>query len=410
MEKKMKRLTVFLSIIIIFSMFLTACGGADEAGQTPGITATQVLTGMPETMEPGLTEPVVTDQVGTVGTGTQTGSETEPAATEPMATEPVTTETQEVVETPSATGTPAASETEVLPPTGQNNPGRLSALRRFVVCSQEGREIGDAYDFVIDLTDVQIDDIVVNTIRFEDVGRRVAVPWSFVEVRPDNDDGQRDRCENAFVLLVDQDVFADAPQLDPNALPAIGIQVEGWDADIIGYWEGSEGTGPDSGTPMAAAPTATPVVAATVTPQAGQATGTPTAGGTTPEATQKAPGGGRLQGIVLAREIIGYRLVSEDSQAMGTIRDALVDISSGQVLYVVVEIRTLGGETRLIAVPVQVLRWDPTALTFGLTVDRATLEAAPAFEGNAIPDTQTSGWDADIMAYWSDLVGEMDQE
>jgi hypothetical protein len=59
------------------------------------------------------------------------------------------------------------------------------------------------------------------------------------------------------------------------------------------------------------------------------------------------------------------------------IRDVLVDITNGQIQFVVVEVRLASGETRLIAVPMQVLRWDPAAVMFGFTVDLTTLKVAP---------------------------------
>lgn len=87
---------------------------------------------------------------------------------------------------------------------------------------------------------------------------------------------------------------------------------------------------------------------------------------------------------------------ASDHTPVGTVDNLILDVNAGTVAYIVVAT----DDGTLIAVPYADVTWD-TAGFFLLSVDVATFEGAPAFEGGEIPDTQQPDWDADIAAYWA---------
>jgi sporulation protein YlmC with PRC-barrel domain len=138
---------------------------------------------------------------------------------------------------------------------------RLSVLIDFDVVSQDGEQVGEVDDFILNLTNTRIDYVIVDSATFLDIGgRKIAVPWKSFEVRVD-DDGEIADGENVFVLKFAQDVFENAPDFDPDTFPAIGDDIADWDLYLNGYWD-------TAGTGAAGQATATPGDTATETPEA----------------------------------------------------------------------------------------------------------------------------------------------
>jgi hypothetical protein len=93
--------------------------------------------------------------------------------------------------------------------------------------------------------------------------------------------------------------------------------------------------------------------------------------------------------MILASDLLGMDLVGDDGESMEKSRMLLSISTMALVKYLVVDIDTAdGSETRLLAVPVMVLRWDADGQLFGFTVDHATLDEAP-FDSGDWPDTES---------------------
>ncbi len=129
----MRRINIVLSVLVLAAMILAACGG-DETS-----------TSIPTENVP----PVTVDVTGTDVSSTAT--EIPPETT--------------VTETPS------------IPVTGENNASRLSNELEFPVLSQDGQQIGDVSDMVLDLDNTRISYVVVSADS-----REVVVPWDFSEI------------------------------------------------------------------------------------------------------------------------------------------------------------------------------------------------------------------------------------
>lgn len=288
----MRKISILLSILVLAAMVLAACGGEETA------------TNLPSTQVPQITAEV-------------TGTATE-AATE--------------VPTDEATGTPG------VPVTGELNPARLSNQLDFTVWSQDGEQIGEVDDMVLDLDNTRVAYVVVGTGGFLDLGEReILVPWDSLQLQTGTGDTTGGQ-QNAFILQGDVDMFRNAPDFDLTTnLPPMGQSAGDWDADIRNFWEnGGTGTsqgqatqGAGTGTGQATAPAATSGAGAgtgtgqaTATAGTGTGTGLQTATAETGMATATAgtgtgQGTTALQGVVLASEVLGST-VNLSAQGTGT--------------------------------------------------------------------------------------------
>jgi len=294
-----------LSMLILATLLLAACG------------AEETSTVIPSTDVPAITA-VATD-----------------AATEAPTMEAT------------ATGEPG------VPVTGDVNPARMSNQLDFEVWTQDGRQVGEVEDMVLDLDNRSVAYVIVGTGGFLEIGEKeIAVPWDSLELQtgasvgtggtdqatepaatgvatepaatgeataaPTTDSGSGTGTDvsaqqNVFILLIDEETFSNAPEFDAGTLPEMGQSAGDWDATIDSYWQGGGTTTTDGSTPVpdgTAVPdsTATGSPAATALPEAtADATGTDTMSGRT------------LQGVVLASEVLGSTITLSPGQGQGPV-------------------------------------------------------------------------------------------
>jgi len=292
----MRKISILLSLLVLAALALAACGG--------GATSTNVA-GSPPPVTANATEDL-------------SGSATE------SATEVATEATQEGVTT----------EAPGVPVTGDVNPARLSNQLDFTVWSQDGEQIGEVDDIVLDLDNTQVAYVVVGTGGFLDLGEReILVPWESLQLQTGTGDTTGGQ-QNAFILQGDVDLFRNAPDFDLSAnLPQAGQPAGDWDVDIRSFWESGGAT---AGTGSTAEAGATTDANATVDPNAtaaatqegtGQATATGVASQGTGLATatlgtdqgtgQNQAGGQALQGAVLASDVLGSTITLSPGQGQG---------------------------------------------------------------------------------------------
>src|SRR5215211_7796084 len=229
----MRKTSLLLSMLIVVAMILTACGGEETSTSVPTDNV----------------PPVTAEVTGTSVSGTATELPTE------------------------GTGTPG------VPVTGETNSGRLSNELDFTVWSQDGEQIGEVEDMVLDLDNTQVAYVAVGTGGFLDLGEReILVPWESLQLQTGSGDTTGGQ-QNAFILQSDLEVFRNAPDFDLGAnLPEMGQPAGDWDVDIRTFWESDVATGGSASTPDTGAtsdPNATAIPNATdgEAPQ-GTATGT----------------------------------------------------------------------------------------------------------------------------------------
>ena len=385
----MRKVSVFLSMLVMAALLLVACGGQETTTSVPG-------TNVP---------PVTVDATGTMDDG-------------------IGTETETI--DPNMTTTPG------VPVTGEESPSRVTNLLDFGVWHQNGEQIGDVEDMVLDLDNTMISYVIVGTGGFLELGEKeVAIPWDMLEVQTGAGDTTGSQ-QNAFIFTGDQELFNNAPDTDiTGMMPGLGQPADDWDADIRGFWEG--GVVPD-----ATEATATPAADtdATASPDANM---TATATLSTTDPGQGQGQAQDLQGVMLASEILGSTIqVRGNEQALGTdpavvgtadpnatvdpnatattdpavvdpgqgaemmdvvVEDLIVDPETGEVRYLVVTGAFAEGE-RWIPVPLGFVQWDATSQNFLIRVNAAALQNAPVFEGGEFPDMSTEGWDEEFNTFW----------
>ena len=294
----MRKFSILLSLLVLAAMVLAACGGEETSTSVPTDNV----------------PPVTAEVTGTSVSGTATELPTE------------------------GTGTPG------VPVTGETNSARLSNELDFTVWNQDGEQIGEVDDMVLDLDNTQVAYVVVDTSGFGDLGnRKILVPWSSLQLQNGTGDTTGGQ-QNAFILQTDQDTFTNAPDFDLSTLPQMGQSATDWDTSIRSYWQngGSGGTGGTSSTPSASGTSAvdTTATAGTGTGLATATTGTGTGGTGTGLATATAGTGSgtgtglatatagtggtgtgtgttALQGVALASDVLGST-VTIGAQGQGT--------------------------------------------------------------------------------------------
>jgi sporulation protein YlmC with PRC-barrel domain len=356
---------------------------------------------------------------------------------------PITAESTMTGEATSETPDLDLTTTPAVPVTGEDDPSRLSNLLDLDVWNQNGEQIGEVDDMVLDLDNTKISYVIVGTGGFLDLGERdILIPWNSLELQTPVTGGQ----ENAFVLLADAEMLTSFPDFDVDAnLPGMGQPAEDWDADIRNFWE--NGVVPEA-TQAATDITAVPEMTATTTTGVGVATATDAASGTGTGQGQAE----QLQGVMLASELLGSSLTignqGGEGQGIGqataqpaataavtdtttttvpdmtatastgtgsgtgtgtgnqgptsaTIEDAIVDTDTGDILYLVLNSLFDDGE-RWIPVPLSTLRWDMTNESFLFVANANALQNAPFFQGDQWPDTTIESWDTDFDTFWQD--------
>lgn len=394
----MRKINIFLTTLVLAALLLTACGAEETSTTAPNTTAS------PEV--PPVTADVTATDDGTSGT--------QAAGTETV----VPTDT---------TTTPG------IPVTGEDDPSRLSNQLDFTVWNQNGEQIGEVDDMVLDLDNTRVAYVVVGTGGFLDLGEKeVLVPWDSLELQTGVGDATGGE-PNAFILQTDQEIFNNAPDVDLTAMmPEAGQPAADWDAEIRAYWE----SGVVPNTPAAGA-TADPNMTATTSPDTGQATAT--AGTGTGQGQGQAV---ELQGVVLVSDVLGTSLTLSPGQGEGqgagqgqgqatatpgtgtdqatatadpnqgsgqgvgnfngTVDDVIVDIDTGDILYVVVN-TTLDDGERWIPIPLNFFQWDAENSTILLNVNPAQLRDAPFFAEGEFPDTSVVGWNSEIDTFWGGI-------
>ena len=399
----MKKIGMLLTMLVLAAMVLAACGGQETSTNVPS-------TNVPSTSESTATEaPTATEMPTEVG---------------------------------------AATETPGVPVTGGVNPARLSNELDFGVWNQNGDQIGEVDDMVLDLDNNQVSYVVVGTGGFLGIGEKeVFVPWDSLQLQTgtgDNTGGQ----QNAFIFQGDMNAFENAPNFDVNNVPGLGQPAGDWDADIRNFWQ-SGGTAAATAAPgMTATSAATEM--ATATGAATEAATATTAAGMAPGATAT-----KLQGVALASDVLGSTVTlgnqgtgtatgqalatatmaaggaaatavdtptvvagagtatavpatgTEVGAAVGnvtaTIDDALIDTTSGDIMYFVLDTTTDTGQ-RLVPAPLGAFSWDANTQGFVLNTDAATLQNAPSFQNDQYPDTSMPDWDTQFHDFWQNIV------
>lgn len=102
-----------------------------------------------------------------------------------------------------------------------------------------------------------------------------------------------------------------------------------------------------------------------------------------------------------ASTLIGDAVYNQQGEALGDIKEIMLDTRSGEVGYAVLKFGGffgMGG--KFFAVPWKALTLDPTNKRFVLNVEKDRLEDAPGFNKDIWPDMSDPTWEKKIHAYY----------
>lgn len=127
-----------------------------------------------------------------------------------------------------------------------------------------------------------------------------------------------------------------------------------------------------------------------------------------PAAADPGPDSSRGPGPQLmgADTLIGNEVYNWAAEALGDIKELMLDMRSGRVCYAVLTFGGfLGMGEKLFAVPWEALTLDTGNRRFVLDVERDRLESAPGFDKDNWPDMADPAWAKGIHTYYKTEPG-----
>lgn len=104
--------------------------------------------------------------------------------------------------------------------------------------------------------------------------------------------------------------------------------------------------------------------------------------------------------------IIKNKVHNRDGEKLGDIKDIMIDLTTGQIEYVVVEFGGfLGIGEKFFAIPFRLIEFDTVEEACVLDQSRETLEKAPGFDKDHWPKTNSHEFD-NSGRYWGSFMGQ----
>lgn len=112
----------------------------------------------------------------------------------------------------------------------------------------------------------------------------------------------------------------------------------------------------------------------------------------------------RTHTIVRSDEVLGVKVINSSKEDLGKIHEIVLDKTSGQVKYLVLESGSfLGLGGKFFAIPWNSIHYNPDEEAFILNVSKEKLKNAPGFDKNHWPEFSDDRWGKSITDYYSNL-------
>ncbi len=106
-----------------------------------------------------------------------------------------------------------------------------------------------------------------------------------------------------------------------------------------------------------------------------------------------------------ATSILSNKVHNKQGEKLGDIKDIMIDITTGQIEYVIIEFGGfLGIGEKYFAVPFRLLTIDTVMEAYILDQHREVLEKAPGFDKDHWPKTNSHEFDSSNL-YWGSFMG-----
>ena len=105
--------------------------------------------------------------------------------------------------------------------------------------------------------------------------------------------------------------------------------------------------------------------------------------------------------LLSASSINGTNVKNLAGEGLGDIKDLMIDLPTGRVVYAVVEVGgLLGIGSKLFAVPMMALKQDAVNKCFILDATQASLENAPGFDKDHWPNFADRSWQTTVHEHY----------
>lgn len=96
--------------------------------------------------------------------------------------------------------------------------------------------------------------------------------------------------------------------------------------------------------------------------------------------------------FMLSEDVISVKLINANGESAGSIRDVIVDSRTTYVPYAIIG-GVSGLQDKVIAMPMERIRWDKTADAFVLDAPRSLINAMPSFDAGSWKDLDRKDWE-----------------
>jgi sporulation protein YlmC with PRC-barrel domain len=105
--------------------------------------------------------------------------------------------------------------------------------------------------------------------------------------------------------------------------------------------------------------------------------------------------------LIKSGEIQGMHVSGIDGDKLGAVRELFVDLSSGQVAFLIIEAAgLLGGSGKFHPAPWSAVRYDAVARGFQVEMTRNAFKASPSYDREQLAN-RDHGWDEQATRYFS---------
>jgi sporulation protein YlmC with PRC-barrel domain len=106
--------------------------------------------------------------------------------------------------------------------------------------------------------------------------------------------------------------------------------------------------------------------------------------------------------LLSGTSIVGDEVCNLQDENLGTIKDIVLDLPSGKIMYAVLSSGGfLGMGDRLFAIPWHALKHDRKHKRFNLDINVERLKKAPGFNKDAWPNMADSSWNSSVDSYYT---------
>ena len=98
--------------------------------------------------------------------------------------------------------------------------------------------------------------------------------------------------------------------------------------------------------------------------------------------------------------LTGENVVNHKAEELGNIKEILLDMRTGKIVYAVLSLTIFNLREKLFAVPWAALTLDAVNKRFVVNIERSRLVDAPCFEKDAWPDMTDTVWTHRLHAYY----------